>query len=94
MKIYEAIQERIDAGEYPVRVTCLSFGKLMCQALLNTDFTNYPINCIDIKNFEVYTYSEYGEYVRYKGQPQLALGHFDSQLETAQAIKEQNYDTE
>lgn len=100
MTIYDAIKARLDAGEPEIPVTCLLHGrgyfrrlrdsgyyKLVCEFLYaESNHINRYGNCA--------AYTEDGRVYYRDAYKSLALGHYDTQLETAKAIAEQNFDTE
>lgn len=96
MSIYDAISDAIAVGE-EVKVTCILNGKGVCRALKFPQ-ADYPI-CVEFEHSLVpIWYTKSGHYSLNDADkgvyPALALGHYDTQLETAQAIKEQNFDVE
>lgn len=94
MTIYDAINDSLSVGE-EVKVTCILNGKGVCRELMYPQ-ADYPIRVDFERRLAPAWYSKYGGFLL-EGQnayPALALGHYDTQLETAQAIKDQNFDTE
>lgn len=95
MTIYDAIKARIDAGEEEVPVTSLTLGSGHCTALFHeSDFHPYPIR-VEYEKGEIEEgFTADGKLRICDKFPSLALGHHDSPEETAQAIKDQNFDVE
>lgn len=97
MTIYDAIKKRQEQGEVPVNVTCVVWGKAAAQ--IDDRFDEWPIVVRLLKppkknEMRIRLYTHHGRHDDRSEFVSLALGHFDTQLETAQAIAEQNFDTE
>lgn len=94
MTIYDVISSRLAVFE-EVKVTCILNGKGVCRELMYPQ-ADYPIRVDFERRLAPAWYSKYGGFLL-EGQnayPALALGHFDTQIATAQAIADQAFDTE
>lgn len=98
MTIYDAIKARLDAGEKEVPVTCILSGKGFCRFITEQDgdpktSSSIHVKYLACKNDYDY-YEKNGKAIPSDLYPSLALGHHEGQVATAQAIKDQAFDTE
>lgn len=87
MTIYDAIKAKLNAGQKKVKVTSITEGKKFA-VISKQDVHSFPIYVPGVG-----TFTATGKAFHSDKYPSLALGHFNSQLECAQAIKEQNFYT-
>lgn len=96
MTLYKSILQKLLAGETKIPLTCTERGKAWLVSIDVQSKYKIVVSFIDTTNVlseEQCLYTEDGRSVPI-APVSLALGHYDTQLETAQAIAEQNSDTE